>query len=91
MSRIHANSWLEDLKGTNHFGKYKNLWEDNIKMSVKEIQCKGTDWVHLAKERVKRQAVVHTVMNLHQPLKIGNFLMSLPNMIFSRTLLHSGG
>jgi hypothetical protein len=36
-------------------------------MSAKEIQCKGIDWVCLAQERVKWQAVVHTVMNLQQP------------------------
>jgi hypothetical protein len=63
-------------------GKYKNLWEDTIKMSVKEIQCKGIDWVSLAQERVKWQAVVHTVMNLQKPLKMEDFLMSLENMTF---------
>jgi hypothetical protein len=36
-------------------------------MSAKKIQCKGIDWVCLAQERVKWQAVVHTVMNLQQP------------------------
>jgi len=51
-------------EGKKPFGKYKNWWEDTIKLSVKEIQCKGIDWVCLAQERVKRQAVVHTVINL---------------------------
>jgi hypothetical protein len=82
MSKIHANSCLEDLKGMNHFGKYKNWCEGNIKIPVKEVQCKGIDWVHLAQERVKWQAVVHTVINLQQPLKMGDFLTSLLNVVF---------
>jgi len=66
-------------EGNKPFGKYKNLWEDTIKMS---IQCKGIDWVCLAQERVKWQAVVRTVMNLQKPLKMEEFLMSLANITF---------
>jgi len=69
-------------EGNKPFGKYRNLWEDNIKMSVKEIQCIGIDWVCLAQERVKWPAIVHTVMSLQKPLKMEDFLISLANVTF---------
>jgi len=34
------------------------------------------DWIHLAQDRDQWQAVVNMVMNLHVPLKEGNFLTS---------------
>jgi hypothetical protein len=47
------------------------------------------DWMHLAQDREERWVVVHTVMNLQVPQKVGNSLTSWVTISFSRrTLLH---
>jgi hypothetical protein len=28
-------------------GRSRHRWEDNIKMDLKEIECKNVDWIHL--------------------------------------------
>jgi len=38
--------------------------ENNIKMDLTEIRCKGADWIHLAQVSDKLRAVVNTVMNI---------------------------
>jgi hypothetical protein len=45
-------------------GRPKHMWEDIIKMTVKQI----LDWIHLSRNRVKWKALVNTVMNLKVPL-----------------------
>jgi hypothetical protein len=27
------------------------MWEDNIKVDLREIRLKGVDWIHLAEDR----------------------------------------
>jgi hypothetical protein len=36
-------------------------------MDLKEIRWEGMDWIHLAQERDKWQALVKTVMDLRVP------------------------
>lgn len=38
--------------------------EDNIRMELKEMEWRGTDWIHLAPNRVKWWAVMSMVMNV---------------------------
>jgi hypothetical protein len=38
-------------------------WEDNIKMDLQEVGWGGIDWIDLAQDRERWQAVVNTVMN----------------------------
>jgi hypothetical protein len=40
------------------------MWEDNIKMDLKEIECDVVDWIYLAQDRDPWRALVNTVMNL---------------------------
>ena len=50
------------------------LWrrlEDNIKITVKDTGYEGVDWIHLAHDRYKWWAVVHTVMNPRVPQNAG--------------------
>jgi hypothetical protein len=42
----------------------RHRWEDNIGMDLREIECIGIEWMHLAQDRVQWQALVKTVMNL---------------------------
>jgi hypothetical protein len=43
------------------------MWEDNIKIDLKEIGLYGMDWIRLAQNRDKCRALVSTVMNLQVP------------------------
>ena len=39
-------------------------WEDNIKTDLLEVGCWGLDWLELAEDRDRLQAVVNAVMKL---------------------------
>jgi hypothetical protein len=39
-------------------------WEDNIKMDLQEVGCKGMDWIDLAEDRDRLRALVNVVMNI---------------------------
>jgi hypothetical protein len=43
----------------------KRTWEDNIKMDLQAVGCGSMDWVELAKDRDRWQAVVNAVMNFN--------------------------
>jgi hypothetical protein len=40
---------------------------DNIKMHLREVGWGGVDWIDLAQDRDRWQALVYTVMNLQVP------------------------
>jgi hypothetical protein len=46
---------------------------DNIKMDLQEVECGGTDWISLAQDRDRWQALVNVVMNLQGPKYAGYF------------------
>jgi len=70
-------------------GRPRHGWEDNIKMDLQEVVCGGVDWIDLAQDRNRWQALVNAVMNLQVPYSVGNFLTSCKPVSFSRrTLLH---
>jgi hypothetical protein len=54
-------------KGKRPLGKPRRMWEDNIKMDLREIGIDGTNWIQLAQDRVQWRAFVNTVMNLRFP------------------------
>jgi hypothetical protein len=43
------------------------MWEDNIKMALKEIGWSGMECIHLAQERDQWRALVNMVINLRVP------------------------
>ena len=45
----------------------RRRWEDNIKMDLQEVGCGGMDWIELAQDRNRWQALVNAVMNLRVP------------------------
>jgi hypothetical protein len=48
------------------------MWEDNIKMDLKEIGWEIVDWIDLLQERDKWQAVNNAVTNLLVPYNLRN-------------------
>jgi hypothetical protein len=44
----------------------RRRWED-ITMDLREIRFGDVDWIHLAQDRDRWQALVNTVMNLQVP------------------------
>jgi hypothetical protein len=48
-------------------GRPKLMWEDNIKLYLREIVIDGVNWIRLAYDRVQWHAFVNTVMNLRVP------------------------
>jgi hypothetical protein len=42
----------------------RRRWEDNVKMDVQGVGCRGMDWIELVHDRDRWRALVNAVMNL---------------------------
>jgi hypothetical protein len=56
-------------EGKRPLGRPRRMWEDNIKMDLREIGINGANWIRLAQDRVQRRTFVSTVMNLRAPYR----------------------
>jgi hypothetical protein len=54
-------------EGKRLLGRRRHRWEDNIKMTLRDIRLCGMDWIDLAQDRDQWRALVNTVMNLRVP------------------------
>jgi hypothetical protein len=54
-------------EGKTRLGRPRRMWEDNIKLHLREIGIDGLNWIQLAQDRVQWLAFVNTVMNLWVP------------------------
>jgi hypothetical protein len=54
-------------EGKRPLRRYRSRWEDNIKISHREIEWGSTDWIDQALDRDQSRALVNTVMNLRVP------------------------
>ena len=45
----------------------RRRWEDNIKIDLQDVGCRGVDWIELAQDRDRWRALVNAVMNLRVP------------------------
>jgi hypothetical protein len=54
-------------KSKRPFRRPRHMWEDNIKIDLRETVIDGANWIHLAQDRVQSQASVNMVMNLRVP------------------------
>jgi hypothetical protein len=55
---------VEKPKGKRPLGRPRRRWEDVIRMDPRQIGLRGIDWIQLAQDRDRWQAVVSVVMNL---------------------------
>jgi len=54
-------------EGKRPLGSPRRRWEDNMKMDLQEVGCGRMDWIELAQDRDRWQALVNVVMNLRVP------------------------
>ena len=54
-------------EGKGPIGRLRRRWEDNIMMDLQEVGCGGMDWIELAPDRDRWQALVNAVINLRVP------------------------
>ena len=71
-SKLHLNCYLSLVFRFKTLLKKASLiprrrWEDNIKMEREELGFGGMDWIGLAQEKDRWQAVVDAVMNVRVP------------------------
>jgi len=53
--------------GKTPLGSPRRRWEDNIKMDIQDVGCRGMDWIELAQDRDRWRALVNAVMKLPVP------------------------
>jgi hypothetical protein len=51
-------------EGKRALGRPRRMWEDGIRMDLREIGLEGVDWIQLSQDRDRWRAVVSAVMNL---------------------------
>jgi hypothetical protein len=61
-------------EGKRPFGMASHRWKDNIMMDLQEVGFGSMDWIGLAQDRDRWQALVNVVMNLRVPQNARNFL-----------------
>jgi len=55
------------LEGKKSLGRPRRRWEDNIKIDLQEVGGVCGDWMELAQDRDRWQALVGTVRNFRVP------------------------
>ena len=77
-------------EGKRRLVRPRRRWEDNIKMDLQELGGSCGDWMELAEDRDRWQALVSTVMNLRVPkIHVLSCLAAEP-VSFSRITLLRG-
>jgi hypothetical protein len=51
-------------EGKRALGRPRRKWEDVVRIDIRKISLGGVDWIRLAQDRDRWQAVVSAVMNL---------------------------
>jgi hypothetical protein len=51
-------------EGMRPLGRPRHRWDDNIKMDLQEVECRGMDWIVLAEDWDRWRALVNAVIKL---------------------------
>jgi hypothetical protein len=51
-------------EGKTPLGRPRRRWEENIKVKLQEVGCRGIDWIVMAQNRDRWRALVNAVMIL---------------------------
>jgi len=51
-------------EGKRPLGRPRRRWDDNIKMELQEMGCRGMNWIELAQDRNRWRTLVNAVINL---------------------------
>ena len=54
-------------EGKRQVGRPRCRWEDNIKMDLQEVGCRGMDWIYLTQDRERWKKLVNAIMNIRVP------------------------
>jgi hypothetical protein len=54
-------------EGKRPLGRPRRRWDDNIKMNLQEVGCRGMDWIELAQDTDSWLALANAVMKLRLP------------------------
>jgi hypothetical protein len=54
-------------EGKRSLGRPRRRWVNNIKIDLRGIECDGTDWIDLARDRDQWRALLNTVMSIRFP------------------------
>ena len=55
---------VRKTEGKRQIGRLRRRWEDNIKIELLKVGCGSMDWIDVAQDRDRWQALVNAVMNL---------------------------
>ena len=61
-------------EGKRPLGKPRHRWEDNIKVDLQEVGCRGVDWIELAQDRDRWRVTCECGIEPSGSLKCGEFL-----------------
>jgi hypothetical protein len=54
-------------EGKRSLGRLRLRWKDNIKMDLREVGCRVTDWIDLIQDRDRWRTLVNGVINYWVP------------------------
>jgi hypothetical protein len=54
-------------EGKRPLRRSRHRWENNIKVDLQEVGCRGIDWIELAQDRDRWWTLVNAVMNFRVP------------------------